>query len=191
VVALLACEPGDLDPIARRLPIDVLAGGFDEVGCVVIGDPSGPGRRRQLAAACEGRHAALGSTQPLEQARASWIRARSGLAAIRAGALPDELCRVDEHLAGIAFFEARAPLRELASQRLEPLNALTPAARERMAATLKAYLDHRGNAPAMAAALHVHPQTVRYRLRKLRDLFGDVLEDPEARFELETAVRVR
>jgi hypothetical protein len=190
-VALLACEPEDLDPIARRLSVDVLAGGFDELGCVVIGDPSGPGRRRQLEAACEGRHAALGSTQPLEHARASWIRARSGLAAIRAGALPDELCRVDEHLAGIAFFEARAPLRELALQRLEPLNALTPAARERMAATLKAYLDHRGNAPAMAAALHVHPQTVRYRLRKLRDVFGAALDDPEARFELETAVRVR
>jgi hypothetical protein len=190
-VALLACEPEDLDPITRRLPVDVLAGGFDELGCVVIGDPSGPGRRRALEAACEDRHAALGSTQPLDHARASWIRARSGLAAIRAGALPNELCRVDEHLARIAFFEARAPLRELASLRLEPLDALTPAARERMAATLKAYLDHRGNAPAMAAELHVHPQTVRYRLRKLRDLFGEALDDPEARFELETAVRVR
>jgi DNA-binding PucR family transcriptional regulator len=43
----------------------------------------------------------------------------------------------------------------------------------------------------MAAELHVHPQTVRYRLRKLRDLFGEALDDPEARFELETAVRVR
>jgi PucR C-terminal helix-turn-helix domain len=190
-VALLACEPEDLDSITRRLPMDTLAGGFDELGCVVIGDPSGPGRGRQLEAACAGRPAALGPVQPLDQARASWTRARSGLAAIRAGALPAELCRADEHLAGIAFFEARAPLRELASQRLEPLNALTPAARERMAATLKAYLDHRGNAPAMAAALHVHPQTVRYRLRKLRELFGATLEDPEARFELETAVRVR
>jgi hypothetical protein len=190
-LALLACEPEDLDSIVRRLPVDVLAGGFDELGCVVIGDPRGPGRGRQLEAACAGRPAALGPVQPLDQARASWTRARSGLAAIRAGALPAELCRADEHLAGIAFFEARAPLRELASQRLEPLNSLTPAARERMAATLKAYLDHRGNAPAMAEALHVHPQTVRYRLRKLRELFGAELEDPEARFELETAVRVR
>jgi hypothetical protein len=190
-VALLACEPEDLDSIVRRLPVDVLAGGFDELGCVVIGDPSGPGRGRQLEAACAGRRAALGPVQSLDHARTSWTRARSGLAAIRAGALPAELCRADEHLAGIAFFEARAPLRELASQRLEPLNTLTPAARERMAVTLKAYLDHRGNAPAMAEALHVHPQTVRYRLRKLRELFGAALEDPEARFELETAVRVR
>jgi hypothetical protein len=190
-IALLACEPEDLDPITRRLPIDTLAGGFDELGCVVVRDPRGPGRRRELEAACEGRRAALGTPRPLADARASWLRARSGLAAIRAGALPDELCAVDEHLAAVAFFEARAPLRELAARRLEPLDALTPAARERMAATLKAYLDHRGNAPAMAEALHIHPQTVRYRLRKLRELFGAALEDPEARFELEAAVRVR
>jgi DNA-binding PucR family transcriptional regulator len=71
------------------------------------------------------------------------------------------------------------------------LAALTPTGRERMTETLKAYLDHRGNAPAMAETLHVHPQTVRYRLKKLRDLFGAALDDPEARFELETAVRVR
>ena len=43
----------------------------------------------------------------------------------------------------------------------------------------------------MAAALDVHPQTVRYRVRQLRDLFGDRLEDPDARFELSLALRVR
>jgi DNA-binding PucR family transcriptional regulator len=35
----------------------------------------------------------------------------------------------------------------------------------------------------------VHPQTVRYRLRRLRDLFGATLEDPDRRFELEIALR--
>jgi DNA-binding PucR family transcriptional regulator len=43
----------------------------------------------------------------------------------------------------------------------------------------------------VAAALHVHPQTVRYRVAQLRDLFGEALEDPAARFELSLAVRVR
>jgi hypothetical protein len=190
-VALLACEPEDLDRIARRLPVDALTGAHDEIGCVVLRDPAGPGRRRELEAACTELRAALGPARPVAGARESWLRARGGLAAIRAGALPDALCVIDEHLTAVAFFEARAPLRELAAKRLRPLDALTPAARERMATTLKAYLDHRGNAPAMAEALHVHPQTVRYRLRKLRDLFGATLDDPEARFELEAAVRVR
>jgi DNA-binding PucR family transcriptional regulator len=113
------------------------------------------------------------------------------LAAIRGGALEASLCVVADHLTELAFFEAREPLRDLRAMALAPLEGLTPAARDRMTETLRAYLDHRGNAPAMAEALHVHPQTVRYRLRKLRDLFGAALDDPEARFELETAVRIR
>jgi DNA-binding PucR family transcriptional regulator len=186
----MACEPADLDKITRRLPIDALAGTFDELGCIVIRDADGPGRRAELERACAERPAALGPTAPLERARPSWERARSAFGAIRAGALRFELCIVEEHLTEIAFFEAREPLRELKARSLAPLDALTPATRERMTDTLKAYLDHRGNAPQMAEALHVHPQTVRYRLKKLRDLFGTALDDPEARFELETAVRI-
>ena len=41
----------------------------------------------------------------------------------------------------------------------------------------------------MAAELHVHPQTVRYRLARLRERFGERLDDPEARFELALALR--
>jgi DNA-binding PucR family transcriptional regulator len=154
-----------------------------------VRDAAGPGRPAALERACAGRAAALGPSGPLERSRSSWERARSALAAIRAGALPAELCVVDEHLTQIAFFEARDPLRELRARRLAPLESLTPASRERMTETLKAYLDHRGNAPAMAEALHVHPQTVRYRLKKLRDLFGEALDNPDERFELETAIR--
>ena len=42
---------------------------------------------------------------------------------------------------------------------------------------------------AVAAELDVHPQTVRYRVKQLRELFGERLEDPEARFELSLALR--
>jgi DNA-binding PucR family transcriptional regulator len=37
----------------------------------------------------------------------------------------------------------------------------------------------------------VHPQTVRYRIAKLRELLGDALDEPDGRFELELALRVR
>lgn len=190
-VGVLACEPADLDGISRRLPVDVVAGMVAETGCIVVRDPDGPGRRAELERACEGRTAVLGPTRATSRARDSWERARVALAASRAGLLPHGFCATDEHLTDVAFYEAREPLRELSRRRLAPLTALTPAARERMTDTLKAYLDHRGSAPAMAAALHVHPQTVRYRLKRLRDLFGDTLDDPECRFELETALRVR
>ena len=43
----------------------------------------------------------------------------------------------------------------------------------------------------MAAELHVHPQTARYRIARLRELLGEQLDDPDARFELELALRAR
>ena len=55
---------------------------------------------------------------------------------------------------------------------------------------MRAWLDRPGQVQAVAAALGVHPQTVRYRLNKLRELFGERLEDPDARFELALALRV-
>jgi DNA-binding PucR family transcriptional regulator len=38
------------------------------------------------------------------------------------------------------------------------------------------------SAPEVAAALGIHPQTARYRLRQLESLFGDRLDDPDFRF---------
>ena len=42
---------------------------------------------------------------------------------------------------------------------------------------------------ALAAQLGMHVQSVRYRLGRLRELFGDDLDDPAARFELQIALR--
>ena len=42
----------------------------------------------------------------------------------------------------------------------------------------------------MAGELHVHPQTVRYRMAQLRELFGERLDDAEERFQLALALRV-
>ena len=43
----------------------------------------------------------------------------------------------------------------------------------------------------VAAALHVHPQTVRYRVAQLRELFGEALDDPGSRYELLLVLRAR
>jgi len=47
----------------------------------------------------------------------------------------------------------------------------------------------RGKIPKVAAELVVHPQTVRYRLRQLEQVFGDRLHDPGARFTMEMVLR--
>jgi DNA-binding PucR family transcriptional regulator len=89
------------------------------------------------------------------------------------------------------LFEGRALAIRMAARRLGPLAALTEKAAGRMRETALAYIDHRGNAVAMAAALHLHPQTVRYRVKRLRELLGPQLDDPGARFELEVALRMQ
>jgi DNA-binding PucR family transcriptional regulator len=68
--------------------------------------------------------------------------------------------------------------------------SLTPAARERLEETLRLWLLHRGRREPVAEALFVHPQTVRYRVGQLRELFGDTLDDPGVVADLVVALGV-
>ena len=58
----------------------------------------------------------------------------------------------------------------------------------RLTETLRAWLLHRGRRDEAAAALFVHPQTVRYRMGQVRELFGDSLDDPRVTLELTLAL---
>ena len=73
----------------------------------------------------------------------------------------------------------------------EPLHRAdeTAASRERLLETLATHLRRQGRANEVAEDLGVHPQTVRYRVARLRELLGAQLDDPGARFELEMALR--
>lgn len=189
-LATLCCAEDDLVAIARRLPADVLVAGFEELGCALIADPAGPGRSKEIARAVAKRPAALGPSGEPGQTWESWQLAKAALRALEAGAIStDGLLRADEHLAALLLLEGRALTGRIAACRLAPFESLTPNARERMRETALAFVRQRGNSVEMAAELHVHPQTARYRVTRLRELLGDQLDDPDARFELEIALR--
>ncbi|MFF8717468.1 PucR family transcriptional regulator, partial [Streptomyces sp. NPDC015184] len=57
--------------------------------------------------------------------------------------------------------------------------------------TLDAWLSTFGDVPAAAAAVHVHPNTFRYRLKRLAAVADIDLADPEARFEAMLQLRLR
>jgi DNA-binding PucR family transcriptional regulator len=90
----------------------------------------------------------------------------------------------EDHLAVLALRGEPGALAVLAARRLAPLAGLRTGPRERLLATLHSWLLHWGSRGEMSAELFVHPQTVSYRLKRLRELFGDDLDEPVVRFEL-------
>jgi DNA-binding PucR family transcriptional regulator len=81
-------------------------------------------------------------------------------------------------------------LDRLQAKRLAPLLGMAQGRQDMLADTLLAWLET-GKSSSVASRLFIHPQTARYRLHKLRDLFGEQLDDPEARFELALVLRAR
>jgi hypothetical protein len=202
-LAALACPEEALARVSRRLPPEALVTVVDGEGCVLLPDPEGPGRAEALALAANEVTLVLGPTVAPPNAAESWrltlalLRADPAGAGGREGtvggaASPSDrsgLLRVDDHLAELLLFESRELAGRIAARRLAALADLTPKARARMRETALAHLRHDGNAVAMAAEMHVHPQTARYRIARLRELLGEQLDDPDARFELQLALR--
>ena len=168
------------------MPVEDSEGG----GLALLADPGAPGLRSRLERAAGASVAVLGPTVALFEAATSVARVRAADRLVARGALASSgLVLADEHLGILVAHGDEDALAELTRSRLEPLGAETPASRRRLGDTLRAWIDHQGEVGRVAAVLNVHPQTVRYRLRRLRELFGPALEDPEARFELALALR--
>ena len=84
-VAAAACSEEDLGRIAGRLPADCLAVPLEEVGCLLIPDPEGPGRPAALRRAAAKAALALGPAGTAAELPASWALARTTLRAATAG----------------------------------------------------------------------------------------------------------
>jgi hypothetical protein len=176
--------------LARRIGEEAIGAGIERLAVVLVPDAGAPARARQLTAAAQGRPAALGPAVPLALAGLSVRRAVATHALLAAGRLGERaFARAEEHLPALVIAADPVLGAELAQQRLAPLQTLADGPRARLTETLRAWLDRPGQVQAVAVELGVHPQTVRYRVKQLRELFGDRLEDPEARFELGLALR--
>jgi hypothetical protein len=153
-----------------------------EMLVTIVPDPEGPGRRKRLATALRGAGAVVGVTVPLDRLPASMGLAEHALRLKHV--LPDDPLFVDEHLDAMLVHRDDRLLAALRQQYLAPLAPLREGTRDRLCETLKSWLMNMGNRKAVADELHVHPQTVRYRLDQLRELFGPALDDPATRAAL-------
>jgi hypothetical protein len=158
---------------------------------VAIAATAAGGTTASAVATASGGATTPGGATASGGASASGGATASGGVTASGGALPaGGLIVADDHLAELLIAADAEVAADLAASRLAPLADLPDGPRARLRETLAGWLDRPGQVQAVAAALDVHPQTVRYRLRQLRDLFGERLEDPDARFELALALRV-
>ncbi len=188
-------------------PVDDIPGLESGESVLLVPDPDAR-FHAGLARGLGGEGAVIGPTRPWLQAVGSYQRAlrawRLGLAGSRhagagasgtasaasagASGAPVRIVDTEEVLPELLVAADPAALADLRARALAPLADLSPAVAARLTETLRAWLLHRGRRDDVAATLFVHPQTVRYRMGQVRELFGDSLDDPRVTLELTLAL---
>ncbi len=165
---------------------DLDEGEENEVAVLLVPDAEGSARP-VLLRTLRGHQAWVGPARPWGLVRASYRRA---LHARRLGLVVSgpEAWDTEQHLATLVLESDPEALTDLRAQALAPLAGVRPATAERLAETLRSWLLHQGRRDDVAAALHVHPQTVRYRMGQIRELYGERLSDPASTLGLTVAL---
>lgn len=212
IMAVVLPESRVADVLARidprtLQPVDDLPGLEPGEAVILVPDPDSrfhAGLARGLA----GAGAVVGPSRPWLEASGSFQRAlrawRLGLAGSPPGSTDGTSPEVsapgrdapgsgrvvdtEEVLPELLVAADPAALADLRARALAPLADLRPAVAARLIETLRAWLLHRGRREDVAAALFVHPQTVRYRMGQVRELYGDTLDDPRVTLELTLAL---
>jgi hypothetical protein len=175
-----------LDPRTLRSSEDVP----DAEGLVVLLVPDAEGRSRPaLLRTLDGRDAVVGPARPWAAVHESYARTCRALQ-LRLAPAGSEPLDTEQRLADLVLRADESALADLRAQVLQPLADLAPGAREKLTETLRAWLLHHGRRERVAEELFVHPQTVRYRMGQLRDLYGTRLEDPRTVLDLTLALGV-
>jgi hypothetical protein len=162
------------------------AGEGRELAVLLVPDAEGRSRPALLRT-LDSRDAVVGPSRPWSEVHASYDRA---VRALRLGLTADGPAALDtdERLADLVLHADSAALADLRARVLAPLADIGEGPREKLTETLRAWLLHHGRREQVAAELFVHPQTVRYRMQQLRELYGARLEDPRTVLELTVAL---
>ncbi|MFI8006094.1 helix-turn-helix domain-containing protein [Streptomyces sp. NPDC086010] len=90
----------------------------------------------------------------------------------------------------LRMLDAVRPVWESGTGPVHELIRTDLAAGGELVRSLAAYLDTPGDIASAARRLTLHPNTLRYRLRRVRERFGVDLDDPDTRLVLTLAVRL-
>ncbi|GAA2581245.1 helix-turn-helix domain-containing protein [Actinomadura fulvescens] len=189
-VAAVALREHGTDTRRPAVPPDVLLGLHRTEPCLIVPDPDGPGRNQILRQQLRGWSAAIGPTVEITELAMSMRWAADALELAGQGLIDATgLIVAEAHMPIILMMRERDLIERMIKRRLAPLLTVRPAQRYRLAETLLTCLECGFNATEVAGRLHVHAQTVRYRIRQLDDLFGDSVHATTGRLELHMALR--
>ncbi|WP_427384977.1 PucR family transcriptional regulator [Janibacter sp. G56] len=157
----------------------------DDLGVLLVPDAGGAARP-QLLSVLGGRRAIVGPALPWLDVHRSWERAvrthrlMADPGDARGLRRPDDGAPVDTQdlLSDLVVAADPESLADLRARVLAPMADLGDGARDRLEETLRSWLLHLGRRDDVAADLHVHAQTVRYRMGQIRELYGERLNDP-------------
>ncbi|TYP86416.1 PucR family transcriptional regulator [Blastococcus xanthinilyticus] len=159
-----------------------------DLAVLLVPDAEGVARGALLRGLA-GREAVVGPARGWWEVQASYGRALRALRQGLTGA-EGEPVDTDARLAELVLRADEQALADLRTRVLAPLESVGDTAREKLTETLRCWLLHHGRRDQVAAALFVHPQTVRYRMTQLRELYGPRLEDPQTVLDLTVALGV-
>ncbi|MER5949545.1 helix-turn-helix domain-containing protein [Streptomyces sp. NPDC001904] len=97
---------------------------------------------------------------------------------------------VRQSVAVLRVLDAVRPLWERHGGPVHAMVAADGAAGGDLVRSLTAYLDAAGDIPRAARRLVLHPNTLRYRLKRVRERFGLDLDDPDTRLIVTLAMRL-
>jgi len=172
--------------VRPSMGLDVLVDLEDPEPHLLIPGRYRPHHIRGLEQACQDTVFAFGPAVPLEQAPMSLSLARRGLRLMRSGVIA-HAAYLDcaEHLTELLLDNNRRLIELIGDQCYGRMADVKDSQRRRLQETLLAWLTTGENSPELARRLHVHPQTVRYRMRQLEAIFGPLLQDPVWRFNMQ------
>lgn len=126
------------------------------------------------------RRVVISGAVPAAEAGTALLWTTRALDLVQASVIPPaSVIRCEDHLTQLWLHSEPSMRRQLCQRLLQPLLAEAPNSREILSETLLTWLETRDSAPAIASRLDVHPQTIRYRWRRINELFGDALRDPD------------
>ncbi|MEU1085825.1 PucR family transcriptional regulator [Streptomyces sp. NPDC005892] len=186
--AIRAGEPLLAVPDGDRLVVLAVDGGAAVAACAAYGEAQDVRPARDKGA--EGARVVVGLSAPAGPiaVSAAYKQAEQALSVARRRGRA--LVEHEELAAGSVLpLLADDAVRAFADGMLRALREHDAKGRGDLVASLRAWLSRHGQWDAAAADLGVHRHTLRYRMRRVEEILGRSLDDPDARMELWLALK--